>query len=190
MFLTTWKLVGRPACFIRPLAFLRLASSYNRETYLTLKSDPEKWKTKLSRNSFYIHRRYTEDPDFRNKRISESLSRHKKSYQTNEKYRNRRIMTGWIVKYTWFREHLPWKSHHPVLYSQKVVHTCTRCGVTRRDGLKIWWESDEPENYICHGCYAKADWNEMMPEGYEKCRTKKDMVARMQQLGTWTEQEK
>ncbi|KAH0194755.1 hypothetical protein KCV03_g395, partial [Aureobasidium melanogenum] len=185
MFLTIWKLVGRPACLVQPKESLRLISSScvnqisSKEAYLKPKTDPEK----LLRNSLYKRRRYMEDSEYRNRILSTSRARSRASYETDGRYRNMRIMARWIYRYTWFREQLPWKSHRPVLYSEKLVRLCTKCGVKRRDGLKIWWESVESENHICHYCYTKADWSEMMPEGYQDCRSKKDLLARMQQLG-------
>lgn len=196
MFLTIWKLVGRPACLVRPMPSLRLISSscVNQvsagEAYLKRKSDPEKWKADLLQGSLYRKRRYMEDSEYRNRILSASRARHKVNQATDETYRNKRTMASLIRRCTWFREELPWKSHRPVLYSEKLVRPCTKCGVMRRDGLKIWWESVKSENHICHNCYTKADWNEMMPEGFENCRGKKYLIARMQKIGTWTEQGK
>lgn len=191
MFSTFCKLVGRPTCLIRRLDSLRFTStSYDRERYLKRKSDLEKWQAELLRNSKNKRRRYIEDSDYRNRTNSESRARLKKQRDTDESSRRIKTVDRWIRRYTWFREQLPWNCNHPVLYPDKFVRSCSRCGVTRRDGLKIWWESLESENHICHNCYTKADWDEVLPQGYEDCRTQKDLVARMQQLGTWTKQGK
>lgn len=182
MFSTFCKVVGRPAFLTRPLIPLRLASSYDREVYLERKSDPKTWESELLRSSIYKRNRYIEDLEYRNKVNSIVRARHKRLWKKDGPYRRISMMAKWIRMHAWVREQLPWKSHRPVLYPQKVVRSCTRCNVTRRDGLKIWWESIESEDHICHACYAKADWNEVLPEGFEDCRTMKDLGARMQQL--------
>ncbi|KAG9659223.1 hypothetical protein KCU95_g19788, partial [Aureobasidium melanogenum] len=39
------------------------------------------------------------------------------------------------------REGLIWKTHVPILYKEKVKHTCVGCGYPPRGGLKLWYVS-------------------------------------------------
>jgi hypothetical protein len=93
-------------------------------------------------------------------------------------------MYRWVTRYAWFREQLPWKSHQPILFAQKLRHVCASCRKSRSDGSQLWCKKlADSGSYTCHTCYTKADWNEVMPEGYDDCRTKVEIVARMDQLG-------
>jgi len=37
----------------------------------------------------------------------------------------------WIRRVMWVRESVPWKTHIPVYYDEKVMHECAKCFVTR-----------------------------------------------------------
>lgn len=48
---------------------------------------------------------------------------------------------GWCMKYDWVREELPWETHVPVVYSEKVSKQCSGCThYTVAKGLKLWLE--------------------------------------------------
>jgi len=75
---------------------------------------------------------------------------------------------------------LPWKTHSPVVFKQKVYDRCARCESARHASLKLWWRS--PTETICNLCHAKQDWNDAMPQGYEDVRSMKELRARKKQL--------
>jgi hypothetical protein len=189
MFSTLWNEIGRHNTLIQPFESLRLFSISRvnhlptKLEYAKLKADPERYRRSLLQISIWKRKKYREDPEHRQRANSASTLRSHKYQETSEAFRRRKAIARWVTRYTWFREQLPWKSHHPLLFAQKIKHVCAKCGMLRSDGLMLWWKSAEPESYTCHTCYTKADWNEAMPEGYEDCRTKADMVARMEQLG-------
>ncbi|CAD0097678.1 unnamed protein product [Aureobasidium mustum] len=91
--------------------------------------------------------------------------------QTNPAHRLRLRMQDMLLKHAWIREELPWKTHTPILYPEKVEHECSSCVVTRHGGFKMWWkrnprpDQDDNELYKCHKCYFTGP--EAMPEGYE-----------------------
>jgi hypothetical protein len=87
---------------------------------------------------------------------------------------------GWCSRHNWIRE-LPWPTHKPLLFEQKQQLACTDCLYAKRRPLYLWWRSTK-DTYICNSCYAKREWNEIMPKGYEDVRFYKDMMARKKQL--------
>ncbi|CAD0084394.1 unnamed protein product [Aureobasidium vineae] len=76
---------------------------------------------------------------------------------------------------------LPWKTHRPLYYPEKVRHFCQGCDDKRLDGLRFWWVRLDQETYDCPTCHAQ-DLNAAMPEGYEGITIWKDMVARKDEL--------
>lgn len=149
-----------------------------------------------------------EDPEWRRRRSEFSSEWVKKKRATDEEYRLKHLQGlrdmqldelyvernrqrskfyGWVTKYRWIREHLPWKSHIPVIYPQRVEHHCTSCEFTRVRGARLWFRSKPPkthntEEYLCYKCYTSNGWAASMPQGYEDVRTLKDLVARKKQL--------
>ena len=81
---------------------------------------------------------------------------------------------------------LPWKTHTPILYPEKVEHECSKCVVTRHGGFKMWWkrksgpDQDDNELYECHKGYFTGP--EAMPEGYEDIETQKALRKRKIEL--------
>ncbi|CAD0090783.1 unnamed protein product, partial [Aureobasidium vineae] len=54
---------------------------------------------------------------------------------------------------------------------------CTSCDRARIRAFKVWWKSPTG-SHICHYCYTKPDWSEIMPKGFEDARLYSDLVAR------------
>jgi hypothetical protein len=185
MLSTLWSALGRHTPPVRSLGPARLFSlsvshRTTKEQYAMIKADRTKHIRLLDKLADYHRVRHRKDPEYRDKRRSYNLVR-EREVRIQEPHRRREAIYRWITRSTLFCEQLPWKSYHPVIYAEKTRHSCVSCG----GGLasKAWWQSANSEKYSCHPCYTKADWNEVMPEGYEDCRTKADMVARMGQLG-------
>lgn len=106
--------------------------------------------------------------------------------QTKPAHRLRLRMQDVVSKHAWIREELPWKTHIPILYPEKVDHKCSKCVVTRHSGFKMWWkrkprpDQDDNELYECHKCYFTGP--EAMPEGFEDVETQKALRKRKIEL--------
>lgn len=79
----------------------------------------------------------------------------------------------WIRRHQWVRDSLPWKSHLPILYPEKVKHECSKCFLTRFGGAKLWWRKktlpgQNDQSYECHRCHLTGF--EKLPEGYENIK--------------------
>ena len=87
-----------------------------------------------------------------------------------------------VRRLVWIRERLPWKTHTPVLYQEKVRHTCSTCLVPRRGcAYKLWWASHDGKHYQCGPCYLNG--SNVMPKGYENVSSMKELKSRMDELG-------
>lgn len=90
--------------------------------------------------------------------------------KTDHVYALRLAVPEWVRHNQWARESVPWKTHVPVVYDEKVSHECEKCFVTRHGGLKLWWQKknasgQDHQSYECHNCYFTGP--EQLPEGYE-----------------------
>lgn len=48
---------------------------------------------------------------------------------------------GWCVSHDWVREELPWETHLPVLYPEKVHKQCSGCDHLKPGGgVRLWFE--------------------------------------------------
>jgi hypothetical protein len=113
----------------------------------------------------------------------ESKRRHRERYAIDPQFRLLKLLSKWVRAHAWVREELPWKTHRPVVYTSPVQHRCESCGIIRRSGLRLFWQSiTKPDSYSCHTCYLKRDAEACMPEGYEDIRTSKGLAARKGQL--------
>jgi hypothetical protein len=190
MLSTVWNAIGRDTISIKPWGSLCLFSISrvnhlpNKEEYARIKADLERYERHLLTNSTWNRNKYQNNPEFRSSELLRDKLQKERLRKTSEAYSRQQLVHSWARRYTWFREQLPWKSHHPILFAQKLKHVCASCRVSRSDGSKLWWKKlADSESYTCNGCYTKADWNEVMPEGYADCRTKVEIVARMKYLG-------
>ncbi|KEQ89821.1 hypothetical protein M438DRAFT_14770 [Aureobasidium pullulans EXF-150] len=147
----------------------------SRARYDQLRLDPEKHKVYVEKTRAYMRQR-RKDPEHCAK-----LRVQKEKTYARESFRRARLLHMWCNRYVWFREELPWKSRRPLVLSEPTKHYCEGCEYTRFGGMKMWWF--DSESYMCNACYAKADWNEVMPKGYEDCRNIKEVAARKEQLG-------
>ena len=132
---TLWNAVGRHTTSVQPLSTLRLFSVScinhlpNKIMYAKIKADPGRYKQLLLRTADYQRNRYKNDPG----------------------YRRYRSIYRWVSRYDWFREQLPWRSHHPLYSSERIKHSCANCP-TRGYGCRLWWKSNDSESYSCHAC--------------------------------------
>lgn len=108
----------------------------------------------------------------------------------DERRRFYRRMLNWGMRYPWFRENLPWKSHQPVHYAKDVEHHCEGCNWIEKGGKRFWWRKIEQpsttdaDSWLCTSCFVpKTDWQEVMPKGYEDLTTIKEVAKRRDELG-------
>lgn len=144
-------------------------AAHQRAYALWRKQDPEYLTRRRKRDRISFARNGPKkDLNRRRQQIREALTRRK---QTDRAYKLRITIQSLLLQHSWLREHLPWKTHTPILYPEKVDHKCAKCIVTRHGGFKMCWkrktdlDQDVNEIYLCHKCYFTG--SEAMPEGYE-----------------------
>ncbi|KEQ65927.1 uncharacterized protein M437DRAFT_41166 [Aureobasidium melanogenum CBS 110374] len=162
------------ACHVRALT---------AEAYRSL--SPEAQREYQEKYSQYYRGRYNNDPAYRE---AEKL-RKKLSYSAQKNDPNvvrRYKLHNWVHGHPHVCEDLPWKTHRPVLYNMMTEHYCYGCDVTRIHGQRLWWSlignREDSQSWLCHGCYARSGWTDIMPKGYEDIRTWKDLAKRKRQL--------
>jgi hypothetical protein len=80
---------------------------------------------------------------------------------------------------------LPWKTHRPVVLTEKLEHYCTGCESTRNGGMRLWWKSlADTNSWLCHACYTKADWVEIVPRGFEGAESQRELEVRLKEFIT------
>ncbi|KEQ73772.1 hypothetical protein M436DRAFT_45591 [Aureobasidium namibiae CBS 147.97] len=108
---------------------------YNEARRLKRQTDPE-----------YLKRDRDFDREASRKRTEEQRKSHmelmrnnnKKRYARDPVFRLGKFLHQSLRNHACFREKLPWKSHLPVQYEHKVLHSCSRCVVTRFGGARVW----------------------------------------------------
>jgi len=104
----------------------------------------------------------------------------KVNLQRDETKLRRYKISNWCWAHDWIRQ-LPWPTHQPQFFEQKMELHCTDCLWSKRRALRLWWQ-DAKGTHICTACYTKPDWSEIMPKGYEDVTSMRDFRARKQQL--------
>lgn len=104
----------------------------------------------------------------------------KVNIQKDETKSRKQKIFVWCRSHDWIRQ-LPWPTHQPLSFEQKMELHCTNCLWAKRRPLRLWWQ-DAKGTHICTACHTKPDWSEIMPKGYEDVRSMKDLRARKQQL--------
>lgn len=142
--------------------------------------DPQWYEQRLARDRQKFRDRRARDPEF----VENQRRRQRKRTATAEVKARRRLpmlLWHWCTKKAWFHE-LPWKTHNPISYPQSIEYHCIGCGHTKNGGSRVSWIAHDNGHHLCCGCYAKRGWTDVMPTGYENCRSLKDIAARMQHL--------
>jgi hypothetical protein len=163
-------------------AKLKSASStrVSDERQKLLRRTDEEWHMrKMAYCRTYTRRLREENPNIakeHNKKMNER-------YATDSRFRLQKRLASWPRQHDWVRDELPWKSHRPVYYTSPVQHRCESCGIIRRNGLRLFWQSiTQPDSYSCHNCYLKRDARACMPEGYKDVQSLSELAARKKQL--------
>lgn len=103
-------------------------------------------------------------------------------YREDLEYKFRQWLTVTIRSHAWLCERLPWKTHKPVFYEDKVQHACSTCLIPRYGGAhKLWWASYDGKHYQCNSCYFNG--SDVMPKGYEDVLSMAELKKRMEKLG-------
>lgn len=78
-------------------------------------------------------RAYRTDPAFRRKESDRERARRK----MDPVYARRIAMRDWVVRLCPDVSAFTWKTHFPIIYSERVTKTCSACGSTRLQGSKL-----------------------------------------------------
>jgi hypothetical protein len=168
-------------------------------------SDPEKKKIRPEKHAQYYRMKCRTDPEWtlaRRRIAREATAKYAASltegqyqqyilnkretnqqrYREDPEYKLRQWLTVTIRSHAWLRERLPWKTHKPVFYEDKVQHACSTCLIPRYGGAyKLWWASHDGKHYQCNSCYFNG--SDVMPKGYEDVLSMAELKKRMEELG-------
>jgi hypothetical protein len=143
MLSTAWRMSRALNCSFQGAIHTRLFSFHQglRSRYKNLDEDARKAYVLRSKDADRIRQ---SKPG-----ITEAdLKLQQLKYKEDGPYRRRKILLRWCSAYSWLREQLPWKSHQPIYYSQRVEHFCYGCKWTRASGARLWcvltWNSELP----------------------------------------------
>lgn len=111
---------------------------YNETRRNRRRTDPEYVAKELKG---YRERPPHENWGFRNRELALEAKRmaHMRRKAEDPLYTLRTRIRTTLATHSWMRESLPWKTHVPVLYEDKVEHNCGKCLVSRHGGLKFWY---------------------------------------------------
>jgi hypothetical protein len=140
----------------------------------------------LALQSIWKRNRYTTDQDYRNHVLEKSRKDYAMKMDTIPQYAITMALRYWVYHSPVAREQLSWKTHIPILTSEKVERHCATCRVKRRGGTKLFWQRRQKpagDEYLfdCNGCFFK-DPVTFLPEGFEDVKTAEQLRIRGEQL--------
>jgi hypothetical protein len=92
---------------------------------------------KIASNFRYLERCRADSAAF-DARCKQSNTDRSLKYTLDREFRKRIRFRSWVtLDYRGIRKGLVWKTHEPVLYGEKVKHSCVGCGYTPQGGLKF-----------------------------------------------------
>lgn len=110
-----------------------------KEFYARLRTKPELFLLLREKQSAVDRKQYATVAKYRAARRERSKAWYE-AQKHNDNYHRRNRIYLWLftVKHSkpWMKD-LPWKTHRPVAYTEKVSHYCAGCGYHRL-GLKAW----------------------------------------------------
>ncbi|KAI4761732.1 hypothetical protein E4T52_06034 [Aureobasidium sp. EXF-3400] len=157
-----------------------------KEFYASLQAEPELFLRFREQKSVTESKHYATDAKYRAARIKKAKAWNE-AHKHDEDFTRRQKIYNWCFRRESFKRHpwtknLPWTTHRPVVYTDKVSHYCAGCGCHRL-GYKAWWQSmEDPNSFLCHKHYANRGWSEIMPKGYEDVRTLEELRVRYEEL--------
>ena len=161
------------------VALKTTSSAWNAKAYERRRTDEDWHKKLLAMQREASRRTRAKHPES----VTKDNERSRERYATDFRFKLSKLLSVWTRNHAWVREELPWKSHRPVLYTSPVQHRCESCGITRRGGLLLVWQSiAQPDSYSCQSCYLNQDMEACMPKGYEDVRDLGELVARKKKL--------
>lgn len=170
--------------------FVNLSSSSGRVDFHTTER-PRNWYQRKRHDPIWLENRRARNRQLENEKLARDPDYRETRHRTNrEKYATgdykarfhlQRMLYDWCKRKIWIRE-LPWKTHTPIFYPDSIELHCTGCGHARAGGSKLFWLARDSGHRLCNGCYAGKGWTDVMPAGYDDCRTQREIAARKQQL--------
>lgn len=121
-----------------PVARRLRLDQLNKQAKIRRRTDSE-WVKSCRENlrKFYGRRKEVTEEQ-REALLKQKRKNASKYYAEDPVYKLRNRVYSFARRFGWFREALPWKSHVPVVYAQKVSHNCDACLVTRYGGFQLW----------------------------------------------------
>jgi hypothetical protein len=113
-------------------------AQYNERARIKRQTDPEYAKRRRAADRDAHSRRSDHNGENRERILGYKREYSKKRYAQDPLFRLRAFMLDCVKMRVWFREDLPWKSHVPLWYEEKVQNTCSGCTVTRHGGGRLW----------------------------------------------------
>lgn len=200
MFHTLRNITPRPAILNPPIPTWLLrpftSTAPAARKYDSRYPDDEARRAYYKQQIEYKTARYNSDPLFR-ARQQKYQHKHYASLKNDDIWQLYFRLRDWTRGHEWVRAQLPWKTHVPLLYADKVEHYCHGCDWTRNGGRQLWWrrkadatsrdrqaleDGRKSDEYLCHHCYVQQGHFDALPKGYEDVRTLKDMAARKKQF--------
>lgn len=153
-----WRLGGLRALVTSATSELR--TFFSSHTSMAWSSDPIKRRIQLDRFNDARRLKRRTDPEWLQRERDNARKSPCRSKEKTEDQRKahleqmRKCVKEWFeqdpvrglrksvhdvaTRFDCFREALPWKSHVPILYAQKMPHRCDACLITRHGGSKLW----------------------------------------------------
>jgi hypothetical protein len=111
---------------------------HNERARIKRQTDPEWAKNHRDKNRSAIYRISKWREDNRQHLLEYSRTRWKEHYAQDPIAKLRRVVHYSTKDFAWFSESLPWKSHVPVRYEEKVQHKFAKCVLTKHGGFRLW----------------------------------------------------
>lgn len=132
-------MVARPANVNRLFSTCSASQQWKRpDMEMKYYTDPE-WRRHYIDVKLAIRRRRLQnDPEERDRLTARSKAWRLQNGGT-EFFKRKHRLIKWCFRHSWVRQKLPWKTHMPEVYGEKVEHRCTGCTFVRKNGSKLWW---------------------------------------------------
>ncbi|KEQ63816.1 uncharacterized protein M437DRAFT_45883 [Aureobasidium melanogenum CBS 110374] len=139
-----------------------------------------------ARSSIYKRNRRAVDQEYCDRHVEYARKHYKTKRDTDPDFAIRLTLGEWVYQSAVTREQLSWKTHVPILTSEKLERYCASCGGKRRGGMRLYWrrrqESQAGEDvYDCNRCFFNNPAIRL-PEGFDHVKTVDQLRLRREQL--------
>lgn len=100
--------------------------------------DPD-YRRKFQRTINAANRRYTQNPEHREKVLEKMRIKSVQYRAENPQYLIKKALRQWLRDHAWVRDELDWRSHIPVWSDVKIARTCESCSIEQYNGFRLWW---------------------------------------------------